>query len=71
MKFYRTAVKTDEGCSAGYEFHTSEAAARMFCAKWRGNHPEGTAVTEPIEVAPTKAGILAALNRYAAHADNG
>ena len=67
MKFYRVHfVNHAEMGSQGYEFFTSKRAAEK---KAREYGP--TAEVEEIQVTPTRAGILDALNRYGSHPDNG
>ena len=73
MKFYRVHTYADAGQSTGYEFFTSKAEAKKAVREWT----EGialetdTAEIDVVEIEPTKAGILRALNLYAVHADNG
>jgi hypothetical protein len=75
MKFYQLHRTHEAGESAGYEYFTGKREAESALATWRRNRPgpdqdhQGTIT--PIEIEPTKPGILRALNRYAAHADNG
>lgn len=74
MKFYQVHRTCEAGTSAGYEYHGSKREADKAANAWIRNGSEtdehGANVTV-IDVAPTRAGILAALNRYAEHADNG
>jgi hypothetical protein len=71
MKFYRMELYDEEGHSAGYTFVTNRAAVAAQRREWVEQHEEPTIKVEEIEVEPTKAGILAALNCYASHPDNG
>jgi hypothetical protein len=73
MKFYRVHVTVECGVSTGYEYFTSKYGAARAVREWEIHRGEetGSAEIEVIEIAPTKAGILHALNAYAAHADNG
>lgn len=75
MRFYQLHRTHEAGVSAGYSYYASKREAQSALATWRKNSPgdvqDQTGTIEPIEVTPTRAGILAALNRYAGHADNG
>lgn len=73
MKFYRVHFKTEGGTSAGFEFFVAKAKAK---ARKKAHDDDADDLDkadeiEPINVEPTRAGILAALNAYAAHAENG
>lgn len=74
MTFYQLHRTHSAGESAGYEYFTSLKDAERAAAAWRRSDDSllehGTAI-DKIEVKPTKAGILRALNRYANHCDNG
>ena len=63
----------EAGTSAGYEFFSNRRDAEKARTEWRGlgAELEHAADIERIDIEPTKAGILAALNRFGAHADNG
>lgn len=76
MIFYRNTYYTDGGNSAGYSWHTSLREARKFAADAVENDPQEYEVSpkpipEKISIKPTRAGILAALKRYAEAANNG
>jgi hypothetical protein len=84
MKFYRVTHRTEGGRSNGYSWHTRKVAARRQVAEINRDIDEYYAVgadlrrldhstiDEPIiSIDPTKSGILAALNYYASHPDNG
>jgi hypothetical protein len=78
MKFYRLSKSSVVENHCGYEFFTSEHEANKARREWYGNFEIEEQVTdrggsewEIIEVKPTKAGILKALNRFASHPDNG
>lgn len=74
MKFYRVVLRTERDSSQGFEFFTNLADAKRAQAEFfRNSYPEHSpsAEIETIEIVPTKRGILAALNRYAGHPDNG
>lgn len=68
MKLYRNHVARGGDESCGYEFFTSKAEAVRAA---RGYADKAISVAEPIEITPTKAGIISALNKYAGHPDNG
>jgi len=75
MKFYQLHRTCEAGTSAGYEYFTSRREAKRALAVWRRNSPgdvqDQQGDIEPIEIEPTRAGIVHALNRYANHEDNG
>lgn len=79
MKFYRVHFTTNGGCSAGYLFFSRKGEAGRWVTKFNRENafdpkdpqPTETAEMDTIEVKPTKAGILDALNRYGVHPDNG
>jgi hypothetical protein len=74
MRFYRVAFGNEEGNSGGYAWFTTIAEARRFA---RGKEPDDATscvidpTPEPVDIEPTKRGILDALNRYADHPNNG
>lgn len=74
MRIYSLHRTHSAGESAGYEFFGSRRAADKAAAEWIRSDDSllehGTEI-KPIEVEPTKSGILRALNRYASHNDNG
>lgn len=74
MKFYRLHMTYDNGSSAGYEYFTSKGAAdkrkREHLSLNPGENKQSNEI-DVIEVKPTKAGILDALNRFGDHPDNG
>lgn len=74
MKFYRLHQTYDHGSSVGYVFFMTMASAEKAQREWlkenAGEDPEANEI-DTIEVKPTRAGILAALNQYADHPDNG
>jgi hypothetical protein len=71
MTFYSVHRTTDGGSSAGYEWFTSERAAKKAAAQWRVGTPEESATVNRWKIKPTKRGILRALNIHASHPDNG
>jgi hypothetical protein len=75
VKLYQLHRIHEAGESAGYEYFSSKREAAKAASEWRKSTPgpdddHETEIKE-IEVTPTKAGILAALNRYGKHNDNG
>lgn len=74
MRFYRVHFRFDGGSSDGYQFFTSKRESersRSEAIRNAGCVEDEPDEVEEIEVTPTKAGILEALNRLASHADNG
>lgn len=72
MIFYRIELCTEGDGSLGYSWHTSRRAAEARLREFRRDHEDATPeAIEPIEIEPTRDGILAALNAYAAHPNNG
>lgn len=78
MKIYRNSYQSHQESSCGFSFHSSAKEARKEMAKFKKNsqskgfddfNPDSS--TEPIDIIPTKKGIIAALNAYASHNDNG
>ncbi|MEN6533364.1 MAG: hypothetical protein ABFD89_06855 [Bryobacteraceae bacterium] len=62
--------------SRGYSYHPSKREARKAAtAAIRhtkdDSEPTDEVQTEPIEVTPTKKGIISALNQHGGHPDNG
>lgn len=72
MRFYQVHLINDEGHSAGYHWFTNEREAKSHVHHWtKDKSVEHSANIEPIDIEPTKAGILKALELYASHPDNG
>lgn len=85
MKFYRVHYRIDGGNSAGSHWFTTKRAARAAllqgikirtqeARELYARDVETAELPDEIEeivITPTKQGILAALNTYAAHPDNG
>ena len=76
MKFYRLHLSAGSDGSAGFKFFTSMSEAqKAMRAHIKDNELDEddtiNVEVEEIEIKPTKRGILAALNRYACHPDNG
>jgi hypothetical protein len=78
MRFYQLHRLQSAGESAGYEFFRTKRQAEKAKREWLVPPPDNPAWLELaaaeikiITVTPTRAGIVAALNRHAAHADNG
>jgi len=69
MKLYRVSFnRLSDDQHTGYAFHASERSALQDGKQASTEH--SFAVT-PIEVEPTKDGVLKVLNQYAGHPDNG
>jgi hypothetical protein len=75
MKFYRLHLSETGDGSHGYRFFTTKSEALKEAREWKRNESDEAgcydAEISVIDIAPTKTGILAALNRYAKHNDNG
>jgi hypothetical protein len=72
MRFYRVHRYNGSDGSFGYEFYTNRREADEAARKWQANDGDGHLSTpEEIEIAPTKAAILAALRDLASHPNNG
>lgn len=71
MRFYRVHYTTDCGSSAGYDWFTCRRKAEQEARAWRRDNPDETTAIRAVEVSPTRAGILRALNLYGSHCDNG
>jgi hypothetical protein len=71
MKFYQVHVTTNGGCSNGYVWFTSRAEAEREKREHDKEEAPYEATIDVIEVKPTKAGILDALQRHASYPDNG
>jgi hypothetical protein len=73
MKFYRNhyASETDAGESMGYSFFTSKAAAVGEAKGKTPHNHDHSNIAVPIEVEPTRQGILLGLNKFGGHPDNG
>jgi hypothetical protein len=72
MRFYRVHRYNDSDGSFGYEFYTVREDAERAAREWQAN--DGNGCDNPpqeIEIAPTKAAILAALRDFASHPNNG
>lgn len=80
MKFYRVSYSTEGGNSGGFSWHTNRRAALAAARADYDQDPDeydhhsptrGSDRIEVIEIAPTRRGILRALNALAGHPDNG
>ena len=80
MKFYRVRHRTEGGNSGGYSWHTNKAKALRHVAETNREEPDESNYSEldelgaalgGIDIKPTKSGILAALNYWAAYPNNG
>lgn len=72
MKIYRLHVRENQAGSVGYTFFTSKGAAEK--AKRdaeQGINVAAVRIDGPYGIELTKTGVLAALNHYASHPDNG
>lgn len=74
MKFYRVAYRSEGGNSGGFSWHTNKGEAEQRAREAVRNDPDEYSDEPPgidqIEIEPTRAGLLAALQRYASHANN-
>lgn len=72
MTLYRVHVCTHSESSHGYRYFTSELAAKKFLIALKKDDPEDdNSDWEPIDVLPTKKGIMFLLTQWAAHPNNG
>lgn len=73
MRFYRVETRTEGGNSAGIRWFTSKREAEAYRREnMDPNEPDNNPdEVEMVDIEPTKAGILRALCRWAAHPDNG
>lgn len=72
MKFYRLHLYDGADGSGGFKFFTEKIVAeREARAFGDATDAHANVEVEAIEIEPTKAGILEALNTYASHPDNG
>jgi hypothetical protein len=70
MKIYRVAWSDAVGESRGYSFHSSRRDASIDCKRMlKANGSIGQ--VRVVNVAPTRRGIISALNKLAGHPDNG
>ncbi|MBO0715720.1 MAG: hypothetical protein J2P55_00085 [Rhizobiales bacterium] len=74
MRLYRVSLRSEDDGSAGFAFCASQREAAKAISAFKALDPGAAtrhADVEPFDVIPTKAGILAALNKYGGHPDNG
>lgn len=71
MRFYQVHRTHSAGESAGYEYFGSLREAQKAAAAWKDAQCEQVATIEVIEIHSSRTGIIAGLNKYAAHPDNG
>lgn len=71
MRIYRVVFWDDGGASAGFKWYASKRAAMEGVRIWKGMAPDMGAEIFPIEVPRGRDGLLAVLNEFANHADNG
>lgn len=71
MRIYKVHYRAERGVSEGFEYFTSQAKAKKAVATYQAEEVNDPSATlEVITVAPSKQGILDALNSHASHADN-
>jgi hypothetical protein len=74
MRFYRVSYSTMRDSSLGFSWHRSRRDAAAAGRTFRDDNKteeEVEAVIQPIDIEPSRQGILDALNTYATHNDNG
>jgi len=78
MTLYRLSLRSAMYVSLGFSFHGSQRtaiAAKMEAVRRSAENDEAVSAKESavdgFDITPTKAGILAALNKLAGHPDNG
>jgi hypothetical protein len=72
MRLYKVHFMEDSGTSEGFEYFASQVKAKKEAATYRAGEGNDLSTTiEVITVAPSKQGILDALNSHASHAENG
>jgi hypothetical protein len=76
MRFYRVHFESGNGECAGFSWHSSKSGALRAAREAFKDDPvayelEGFPTIEEVQVEMCKEGVLAALNRYANHPDNG
>lgn len=74
MRFYRLHVRRIGGESDGFLWFTSHKDAWVDKCQIEGQATEfgeGCGEVEPVDIEPTRVGILYALREYASHSDNG
>lgn len=70
MKIYRVSIESHAEGHQGYNYHPSRKEAQKDLRKSEAAGHDNSGIEE-ITLTPTKAGIIAALNRFGGHADNG
>lgn len=72
MRVYRVIYESRKNGQQGYTWHSSEGLARWRARTYvKESRYDRTAVVEPVDVKATRAAIVATLNIYASHNDNG
>lgn len=74
MRFYRVHKYEIIDGSSGSDWFTTKSEATKAANQWHrenGDETGGRVDVDIVEIEPTKAGILRALNLYASHPDNG
>ncbi len=69
MKIYMNSIRDNSGEHKGYSYFSSKLKAEREAAKLKTDDLE--VETTSFEINPRKAGIIAALNNWGGHADNG
>jgi hypothetical protein len=71
MRLYRLHLAHSAGVSSGYKFFTTKPEAAKAKDEWINDDASHSAEFEEITLRANARGILAALNVYASHPDNG
>ncbi len=66
MKIYRNHLEAEGGISGGYTWHSSKTAAKQAARK-----VETLEAARPYDITLTKRGVIAFLNAFGSHPDNG
>lgn len=71
MKLYRLHMKHEAGQSVGFDWHLSKEAAERAMRLWIKDGDGRSAKVEVVQIDTHRAGLVAAMNQFAGHADNG
>ena len=74
MNIYRASYRDALGEHKGYEFFVSRRKASQACADYtrkEGVHSKAETTLTLVQFKPTRTDVVALLNRFAGHADNG
>jgi hypothetical protein len=71
MKLYRLHMKHEAGQSVGFGWYLAKEAAEKARVAWMKDGDGHSAMIEVFQIDTRRAGLLAALNQFAGHADNG